>query len=95
MSSPGKSKDIRYTSSGAGLSEDVDKIVKLTAENFTRNEQLRFEYFVDIWKDLKFGLIFCGRQYFRELYNVVEDLLALAVKKIHPNQPIVVEVMIN
>ena len=39
-----------------------------------------------IWKDMKFGLIFCGRQTFRELYEFTEDLFDLVkLQALSPN----------
>lgn len=62
----------------AGAAEDIEVVVGRTALLFDEFGDLRFQRFVDVWKDVKFGLVFCGRQTFRETFELTEDLFELA-----------------
>ena len=61
----------------AGAQKDISTLIHKVTALFDEYRTPRFKHFIDIWKDMKFGLIFCGRQTFRELYEFTEDLFDL------------------
>ena len=65
----------------AGVERDVRVLVTRVVALFDELEGLRFQHFLDIWKDMRFPLIFCGRQYARELYELTEEVLACAKRR--------------
>ena len=72
--------DIKYNPNqpiAAGAHQDICTLIRKVTALFDEYGTLRFHHFVDIWKDMKFGLIFCGRQTFRELFEFTEDLFDL------------------
>ena len=70
----------------AGAQLDISNLIEKATALFDEFQTLRFHHFVDIWKDMKFGLIFCGRQTFRELYEFTEDLFDLVkLQALPPN----------
>ena len=60
-----------------GAKKDITTLIHKVTALFDEYRTPRFKHFIDIWKDMKFGLIFCGRQTFRELYEFTEDLFDL------------------
>ena len=61
----------------AGAQKDICTLIHKVTALFDEYRTPRFKHFIDIWKDMKFGLIFYGRQTFRELYEFTEDLFDL------------------
>ena len=55
--------------------EDVSMLLDRIVELFDENEELRYEYFHQVWHQTRFALIYHGREFFRELYEFTEDLL--------------------
>ena len=60
-----------------GAKEDVSKLITSTVELFDENEELRIKHFTSVWKEMRFGLIFHGRQSYRELHEFAENLLEM------------------
>lgn len=59
-----------------GLKEDIMKII----QKFVDADTLRFETFVEIWKEMKFSLIFIGRPMLPELAEFTEEALHISKK---------------
>ena len=71
----------------AGAKKDISTLIHKVTVIFDEYRTPRFKHFIDIWKDMKFGLIFCGRQTFRELYEFTEDLFDLVkLEAMTPNK---------
>ena len=62
----------------AGAREDITTLLQRTTILFDEYGTLRFRHFADIFQDMKFSLIFCGRTSFKELYELTDDLMVLA-----------------
>ena len=60
-----------------GVNYDVTNLLKRTVALFDATGTLRIAHFTQIWQDMNFGLIFHGRQGFRELTEFTEDLLKI------------------
>ena len=70
----------------AGAKQDICTLISKVTALFDEYQSPRFNHFIDIWKEMKFGLIFCGRQTFRELYEFTEDLFDLVkIQAMSPN----------
>jgi len=88
MTSPNASQPVSFTnwSTVRGVAEDVNNLVTQTLELFDDTQTLRISHFHSVWKSMTFGLIFHGRQSYRELYEFTEDLLGHARNlSLHPN----------
>jgi len=73
-------------STNRGVAEDVNNIITQTLDIFDDNCELRIKHFHTVWKSMSFGLIFHGRQSYRELYEFTEDLLGHTRNLcLHPN----------
>ena len=74
----------------AGAREDIKTLLNRTGILFDEYGTLRFQYFSDIFQDMKFSLVFCGRSSFRELYEFTEDLFDLVKQETlsHNKMPI-------
>ena len=71
----------------AGAKHDICNLLHKVSALFDEYRMPRFKHFIDIWKDMKFGYIFCGRQTFRELYELTEDLFDLVkIQAMPPNK---------
>lgn len=68
-----------------GVKEDINELLRQTVELFDENETLRISYFQKVWHDMKFGLIFHGRQDYRELYEFTEDLFDSIKRNLMPS----------
>ena len=82
MSTPqvvSKSFNIQQTIS-AGLEEDVEMIIYKVFDEFEKNSGPRFNIFTEVWHQTSMGLIFSGRESFREMFQFTEELF-LRVKK--------------
>jgi len=64
----------------AGLEEDVDVIIYKVFYEFEKNSGPRFNIFTEVWHQTGVGLIFSGRESFREMFEFTEELF-LKVKK--------------
>jgi len=64
----------------AGLEEDVDVIIYKVFYEFEKNDGPRFNIFIEVWHQTGVGLIFSGRESFREMFEFTEDLF-VRVKK--------------
>ena len=60
-----------------GVEHDVLKLLKQTVAIFDETNTLRIQHFHTVWHRMQFGLIFHGRQGFRELTEFTEDLLKI------------------
>ena len=58
----------------AGLEEDLEIFMYRVFEEFEKTSTPRFSIFVAYWHQSSFGLIFCGRESFRDLYEFTEEL---------------------
>ena len=85
-----ESEEIKYNPNqpiAAGAKHDICALIHKVTALFDEYHTPRFNHFIDIWKEMKFGLIFCGRQTFRELYEFTEDLFDLVkLQAISPNK---------
>ena len=75
-----ENEEIKYSPNqaiAAGVNHDICSLIHKVTALFDEYRTPRFRHFIDIWKDMKFGLIFCGRQTFRELFEFTEDLFDL------------------
>jgi len=63
-----------------GLEEDVEMIIYKVFDEFEKNSGPRFNIFTAVWHQTSMGLIFSGRESFREMYQFTEELF-LRVKK--------------
>jgi len=75
-SQPASAASYTNWSTVKGVRDDVNLIVGQTLKLFDDTQTLRIQHFQTVWKSMKFGLIFHGRQSYRELYEFTEDLLA-------------------
>merc|ERR1712062_335477 len=60
-----------------GVNYDVTSLLNQTVALFDATGTLRISHFTKIWRKMNFGLIFHGRQGFRELTEFTEDLLKI------------------
>lgn len=60
-----------------GVNYDVTSLLSQTVALFDETGTLRISHFTKIWRKMNFGLIFHGRQGFRELTEFTEDLLKI------------------
>jgi snRNA-activating protein complex subunit 1 len=67
---------MNYQYIASGVKTDCQKLL----EKFTATGSVRFKEFVQIWKDMKFSCIYCGRESFAELYEFIEEV-RVQVKK--------------
>ena len=61
----------------SGCAWDVAQALERIVDLFDENEELRYQYFKQVWQEMNLGLIYCGREYFRELHEFTEDLLEI------------------
>ena len=59
----------------SGLDEDLKRIIFLVSEQFKKHGGPRFDLVVDIWHQSCLGLIFSGRESFRDLLEFSEEVL--------------------
>jgi len=59
----------------AGIDYDIERVIFAVFYEFDENQEPRFSIFCQVWKESKFGLIFCGRDSFRDLYELTTDIL--------------------
>ena len=64
----------------AGLEEDVEMIIYKVFDEFEKNSGPRFNIFTEVWHQTGMGLIFSGRESFREMFEFTEELF-MRVKK--------------
>jgi hypothetical protein len=64
----------------AGLEEDVEMIIYKVFDEFEKHSGPRFNIFTEVWHQTGVGLIFSGRESFREMFQFSEELF-LRVKK--------------
>ena len=64
----------------AGLEDDVERIVYKVFDEFEKHSGPRFNIFTEVWHQTGLGLIFSGRESFREMFEFTEELF-LRVKK--------------
>ena len=75
------SKSFRKDQSiAAGLEEDIDVIIYKVFYEFEKNSGPRFNIFTEVWHQTGIGLIFSGRESFREMFEFTEELF-VRVKK--------------
>ena len=60
-----------------GVDFDVQSLIKQTVAIFDETNTLRITHFTKVWHKMQFGLIFHGRQGFRELTEFTEDLFRI------------------
>jgi len=56
------------------LEEDVERVMFKLFDEFEMNSGPRFRVFTEVWHQDSFGLIFSGRETFREMYEFTENL---------------------
>lgn len=76
--------DMNYQYIASGVKTDCQKLL----EKFTATGSVRFKEFVQIWKDMKFSCIYCGRESFAELYEFIEEVLKIAKDFFLPPNPL-------
>ena len=59
----------------SGLDEDLERIIFLVSEKFKKHGGPRFDLVVDTWHQSGLGLIFSGRESFRDLLEFSEEVL--------------------
>ena len=59
---------------GAGLNEDIERIIYLAYDEFEKQEGPRFKLFIEVWQKTCLGQIFSGRESFREMFEFSEEL---------------------
>jgi len=80
---------------GAGLNEDIERIIYLAYDEFEKQEGPRFKLFIEVWQKTCLGQIFSGRESFREMFEFSEELFVrvkrFALSKQHgkPNHQLV------
>ncbi|XP_059084943.1 snRNA-activating protein complex subunit 1-like [Tigriopus californicus] len=57
--------------------KDVQSLLDRSVALFDQNDGLRFEFFQQIWQEMRFPWIFLGQDNFRDVYELTEDLLTL------------------
>ena len=62
----------------AGLEHDIQRVLAATVARFEAIGGPRFDQFVEVWRETGFGLVFQGRESFRELHEFTEELVARA-----------------
>jgi len=84
MESPKKRRKRRppllTTNITSGMDEDLEIFVYKVFEEFEKKAGPRFSIFTSEWRKSSFGLIFCGRESFRDMFEFSEELF-LRVKK--------------
>merc|ERR1711935_111491 len=79
----------------AGLDDDIEGFLFSVFDAFEKTAGPRFKTFTELWKETSFGLIFAGRESFRELYEFTEEMFdrikkyALSVHNKKPNNELV------
>merc|ERR1719452_285597 len=80
----------------AGLDEDIERIIYKVFDEFEKNEGPRFQIFTSVWQQTGLGLIWCGRDSFREMSQFTEELFLRMQKYAmstlgqgRPNHPLV------
>lgn len=58
----------------SGFKEDCNKLLS----SFNETNSIRFEKFCEVWKDMKFAMIYAGRQTYSELLEYCEEVLHIA-----------------
>jgi len=58
----------------AGVEDEVHEVLHKILDQFEDTEGPRMTIFQKVWKETSFGLIFHGRESFRELYEFTEDM---------------------
>ena len=54
----------------AGVEYDIERVIYAVFYEFDESQEPRFSIFCKVWKESKLGLIFCGRDTFRDLYEI-------------------------
>jgi len=78
-----------------GLDDDLEGFIYSVFDSFEKTSGPRYKTFIEIWKETSFGLIFSGRESFRELYEFTEEMFdrikkyALSVHNKKPNNKLV------
>ena len=67
-------RDLVTINTTAGVDEDVEIFIYKVFEQFEKNVGPRFSEFTTAWHKSNFGLIFCGRENFRETFEFTEEL---------------------
>jgi len=67
-------RDLVTINTTAGIDEDVEIFIYKVFEQFEKNVGPRFSEFTSEWQKSNFGLIFCGRESFRETFEFTEEL---------------------
>jgi len=80
----------------AGLEEDIERVIYKVFDEFEKHSGPRFQIFTSVWQQTGLGLIWCGRDSFREMFQFTEELF-LRVQRYamstlgqeRPNHPLV------
>ena len=57
-----------------GIDHDLERFIYKVFEEFEKSQGPRFSVFTTEWHKLNFGLIFCGRESFRDMFEFTEEL---------------------
>jgi len=68
----------------AGIDFDIERIIYSIFYEFDKNQQPRFTIFSKVWRESKLGLIFCGRESLRDLYDLTGDIFYVIKQYIKP-----------
>jgi len=58
----------------AGVDFDIERVIYNIFYEFDGSQEPRFSIFSKIWRETKLGLIFCGRESFRDLSELTADI---------------------
>jgi len=70
----------------AGISEDIENFIYAVYYSFDEDQAPRFQEFCQCWKARRMGLIFCGRDSFRETYEMTDIILQNIKQYVKPNK---------
>ena len=68
----------------AGIDEDLEVFLFKVFDEFEKHSGPRFSVFTTEWKKGNFGLIWCGRESFRDMFDFTEELFNRTKKYILP-----------
>ena len=68
----------------AGIDEDLEVFLFKVFDEFEKHSGPRFSVFTAEWKKCDFGLIWCGRESFRDMYDFTEELFHRTKKYLMP-----------
>jgi len=70
----------------AGVKDDLENFIYAVYYLFDEDQAPRFQSFCQEWKERRMGLIFCGRDSFRETYELTDIILQNVKQYAKPNK---------